>query len=159
MRRMRRRWPQTIEREGVHAAQKRDGRVGNAVRIRNVRERSDAVSEDCPVAVADGERRDVDAFESKWAVDLVQIELRLSAADLRVVPDVAERAADRLGSRRVREGMDRLTLPEIERPDVVESHQVIGMRMGVDHEVETRDRIPNNLRPETQRRIDLKIFS
>src|SRR5207245_8390061 len=102
-RRMRRGLSQTVERQCVHPAQQLDGRVRDAVRVGDVSERTDAKTEDRPVAVIDGERNDFDVEMPKRAVDLMQLELRLPAAELRVDPDVAERAANRFRSQGIRE--------------------------------------------------------
>ena len=109
--------------------------------------------------MADGERRDVDSVVPKGAVDFVQIELRLAAADLRIVPDVAECAANRLGGRRIRECVDRFTLPKIEGTDVVQAHQMIGMRMREQDKVEPGNRIAQELRTQIGSGVDEKIFS
>ena len=42
---------------------------------------------------------------------------------------------------RIRERVDRLALPEVEGADVVEPHEVIGVRVREEDEVEPRDRV------------------
>src|SRR5450755_846886 len=84
----------------------------------------------------------------------MQIELRFATADLRVVPDVTERTPDRLRRHRIRVRVNRFALPEIERPDVIESHQVIGVRVREQDEVESGDRLAKQLRAQVGRRVD-----
>ena len=103
---------------------------------------------------------DVDAVVRERLPDVDQVELRLAAADLGArVPDVAEGAAHGLRGRRAREGGDRLALAEVERADVVEAHQVIGVRMGEEDEVEPRNRIAQQLQAQVGRGVDQKVFA
>jgi hypothetical protein len=116
-------------------------------------------AEDRPVAVPDRDRNDVDAFVLERPVDVVQLQLRLPAADLRCVPDVAEGAADRFRRRSTGEGVDRLTLAEVERADVIQPHEVIGVGVRVEDEVEPRDRMAQELDAEVGRRIDEQMLA
>src|SRR5947209_12580079 len=154
VRRVARRGAKTVEGQDVDVLEEAHGRVGDAVGVGDVGEAADAKSEDRPVAVADRKRNDVDAFVREHAVNLVQVELRFAAADLRVRPDVAEGTAHGLRRRRAGEGMDGLALAEIEGADVIEAHQVIGMRVGEEDEVEARDRIAQQLGAKVGRGVD-----
>src|SRR6185369_3367051 len=55
-------------------------------------------------------------------------------------------------------GADRLPLPEIERADVVEPHDVIGVRMRVEEEVEPRDRRAQQLQAQIRRGVDQEVL-
>ena len=99
------------------------------------------------------------AFVRERRRDLVQVELRLAATDLRIVPDVAECAADRLRGHRIRIRGDRLALSEVERSNVVEPHQMIGVRVREEDEVEPRDRVAKKLQSQIGRRIDQEMLA
>ena len=73
------------------------------------------------------DRDDLDAVVNERVFDLVQLELRFSSADLRFTPDVAERPAHRLRRFRIRVRVDRFPLTEVEGPNVVEPHEVVGV--------------------------------
>ena len=55
--------------------------------------------------------------------------------------------------------MNGFALPEIEWADVVQPHQMIGMRMREEDEIETRNRLAKELQPQVRRRIDQKILA
>ena len=159
VRRMPRRDPQAVERERVDAAQQLHRPVRNPVRVRDVREAADAIAEDGPVAVRYRQGRDGDAAVRERRLDVVQLELRLAAADLRVRPDVAERAPDRFCGGGIGECVDRLALPEVEGADVVEAHEVIGMGVREEDEVESWDGELQKLQAEVGGRVDEKVLA
>src|SRR4051794_11466394 len=93
------------------------------------------------------------------AVDFDEVELRFAAANLRVGPDVAERAADAGRRHRIRERLNRLALPEIERADVVEAHEVIGVGVREEDEVEPWDRELQELQAKVGTRVDEEVLA
>src|SRR5688500_13664204 len=156
---VRRSGAKAVEGEHVHTFEQFHRGGGHAVGVGDVGEIADAISEDRPVSVRDRDGDDLHALMNEGLLDLVQLELGFSSPQLRVVPDVSERAPHSFRRHRVRERMHRLVLPEVEGADVIESQQMIRMRMREQQEVEAWDGMTQELHAKVWCRVDQKVLA
>ena len=149
--------PQRVQEHNLHAFQHPHGFLWHRAEIRQIGKIANAVADNLGFAVDHRHRNHLQIQQWEWSEDLVQFHLRKAAVLVVVVEDVLEDRTYHVG--RLSPGVERQT-PAAghagigQRPQIVESQNVVGMAVGVQHGVQPRDPLPYGLFAEVRSAVD-----
>src|SRR5215469_3944867 len=122
--------------------------------VGQVRHRTDAISVNLLFAMNDRDRPHLRAEKRKWTGDLVQLYLGDTAELVIIIEDILERPRQRRNRVRVRIERNSSLVPEAQWTKIVKSQDVIGVRMGVEHRIESGYAFADRLLAKIRRRIN-----
>src|SRR5882757_108813 len=154
-----RRVAERIEDEFVEAFEQSDGRFRDGAEVRQIRSVAKAKTQDVQIAMNQRNWRDGCAEKSDRAVDVMDFDER-NRADFRLaVEDVRKRAAQDVKCFGVRENRQCGLLAHIERANVVESENVIGMGVREEDSVKTLEADAKGLLAKVRRRVNDDVLA
>jgi hypothetical protein len=147
--------PQTVKRENIQVAQPFEGRGRNLTQICGVRKVVEAIGDYRQAAVDNFQRRYFQIATKAEAGAIhnrVRNDLRQAAAKVRRLENVLKNAANVFPGALV--GIETQgAMAKIQRPDVIESEDMIGMTMRNQHRIEVFQTDPQSLLPKITRGI------
>src|SRR5450432_1308997 len=151
---------QGIQEQHIQVPQLLHGRFRNLAVIGQIGSVAEAESVDRLEPVYNGNEKELQAEQvERRSIEQARVQLRNVGLLLHAIEDILEAAPDR--GHGVLRGEDRnLRAPaEVERPHVVQAHDVVGMRMGEEDRVQTFHARTQRLGPEIRRGIDQDIVA
>jgi hypothetical protein len=149
---------QRIEHEDVESLEQRPRLVWNPAAVGQVREPTEAQSEDRTSAVEDGDGYNLLPSDAERSSDREQLELRDPAAfRRRRIKGVREHRAYFAEGVRISEAGNRLPLQRVESPHLVEAEDVIGMPVREQQRIDAAHIEPERLGPEIRSGIDEQV--